>query len=290
MGIQKRQNETKMQQLVVVQNQTYKHAKRINTLLFFVSVIIPVIINFVLFIELSDKLMAILSMLSFLIMFLTGFLSKSIKINKQKAAMVQLQFDAYVFDIEDKIKIDKDVVYEQVEKYKNKDWKRKTNWYSDYDKLGKTKAIFYAQKQNVAWSKKLSDKYWRTLFGLFVLLLLIGVFNLIVFDFSVIKALSIAFTLIPTIDYVKEFLRMKNDDESKIEEINKMIISIEKSFEKLDDNELLSLLIILQHQIHDFRKNKYMIPDWFDKIHFRKLQAVEDRKAEDKTKIKDNKK
>lgn len=289
MGIQKRQNETKMQQLIVVQNQTYKHAKRINALLFFVSVIIPVIINFILFIELSDKLMGIISLVSFLIIFLAAFLSKTIKINKQKAAVVQLKFDAYVFDIEDKIKIDKDVVYEQIEKYKNKDWHRKSNWYSDYDKLGKTKAMFYAQKQNVVWSNKLTKKYWRTLIVIFILIILIVSVNLILFDFSVVKVLTIAFTLMPAIDYAKEFLRMKKDDESKTEEINQMIVCIENSLEKIDDSDILTLLLILQHQIHDFRKNKYMIPDWFDKIHFRKLQAVEDRKAENKTKIKDNK-
>ena len=143
----KRQNEPEMQQLLVTQHFTYTNAKRWVAVLFCVLVILPVGINIALFFSLPNIAVGILSFLSFILLALGELIREHISNQKKLAAMLQQKFDMYVFDMDTNCGIDENLIAQQIEKYENKDWKRKRNWYQNYESHDKHKVIFFVKKK-----------------------------------------------------------------------------------------------------------------------------------------------
>ncbi len=275
----KRQNEPEMQQLIVTQHFTYTNAKRWVAILFCVLVVLPVGINIALFFDLPDIAVALLAFLSLILLALGELIREHVSSQKKLAAMLQQKFDLYVFNMDANCGIDENLIAQQVEKYKNKDWDRKENWYQNYENLAKNKVIFYCQKENIDWTGNISKRFCNFLVAIIIILLITFVANLIINNSSIIKILSILITALPLISYgLSSYKKIKRDNNELIE-MDKSAKEINSRIDEINDDELINRINVLQTMIYKFRQSKYLIPDWFESKYHKHLQAVEARKA-----------
>lgn len=275
----KRQNEPEMQQLLIAQHFTYTNAKLWVVVLFCVLVIIPVGINIALFFDLSDIAVGILAFSTLILLALGELIREHISNQKELAAMLQHKFDVYVFDIDANYGLDENLIAQQVEKYKNKDWNRKENWYQNYENLDKNKVIFYCQKENIDWTGNISKKFCSFLIIILSFLFISFVVNLIFNNSSIIKILSIIITALPLLSYgLSSYKKIKHDNK-ELQEMDRLSKEIDSRINVIDTNELDNKINVLQTMIYSFRQTKYLIPDWFENIYHKHLQSIEVRKA-----------
>lgn len=275
----KRQNEPEMQQLLVTQHFAYTNAKRWVAVLFCVLVILPVGIDIALFFSLPNIAVGILSFLSFILLALGELIREHISNQKKLAAMLQQKFDIYVFDMDTNCGIDENLIAHQIEKYKNKDWQRKENWYQNYESLDKYKVIFYCQKENIDWTGNISKKFCNFLIIVIAFLFISFIVNLIINNSSIIKILSIAITALPLLSYGFSSYKKIKRDNNELLEMDKFAKEINRRIEEINEDDLSNRVNILQTMIYKFRQSKYLIPDWFESKYHKHLQAVEARKA-----------
>ncbi|MDD5292848.1 MAG: S-4TM family putative pore-forming effector [Candidatus Izemoplasmatales bacterium] len=278
-GIQKRQNEAEMQLLIIAQHFTYKCAKKWVLFLFIVCVIFPIGINIALYFAINDIHTGVLALTSISLLFIGDFISKEIERVKKKAAMLQQKFDLHVFRLDIASGIDDNIIAEQQEKYKNRDWYRKANWYANYESMDIDKAIFYSQRENIDWTKNIANRYRYFLVGITIIALLTFGLNLVLNNSSVVKMLSILMTAIPLIIYAKTgYYKIKQDNEN-LARIIKFADEIQSNINEISPEKLKNSTYILQITIYKFRQEKYLIPDWFENRYYKHLQAIENRKA-----------
>ncbi len=273
-----KQNKDENQILIVAQHFAYKSAKVLTIFLFVMSVIIPIGFNITLIWVKNDIVTTIFSFVSICFVVLCEVLRNILANKKSIAAQVQQKFDSNVFELGNDFCLDEETVDFAVEKYKNKDWDRKKDWYPDYSKLDKNKAIYYCQKENIDWTNNLSVKYITFLIICFVIMVLAITVNFIIADDSISHIISIFVIALPLLTYCNSgFSKIRNDGKS-LNEIkdyaNKIDVLIN---EKNNVNE--KMLENLQWMIFYYRKNKYLIPDWFDRLFYKKIQNHELNKA-----------
>lgn len=275
----KKQNEPEMQQLLVAQHFTYTNAKCWAGILFCVLVILPVGINIALFFNLPDIAVGILAFASLLLLALGELIREHVSTQKKFAAMLQQKFDLDVFSMDVDYGIEENLIAQQIEKYKNKDWKRKENWYQDYGNIDKSKAIFYCQKENIDWTGNIGKKFCNFLVTILIILLVSFVVNLIINNNSIIKILSILITALPLISYGFSSYKKIKHDNSELLEMDILAKEINTRINEIDGNVLSNKINVLQTMIYKFRQSKYLIPDWFESKYHKYLQAIEGRKA-----------
>ena len=275
----KRQNEPALQLIIVAQHYTYTNAKCWAFVLFFVLVVLPVGINIALFFSMPDLATGLLALLSFVLLVFGELIRNHIQKEKRYAAMLQQKFDTYVFDINSQYGIDENIIAEQLEKYKKKDWERKQNWYQNYEYMNKQKAIFYCQKENVDWTNNISKRYCKFLLAIVTILLLSFVVNCVINNSSIIKILSILVAALPLISYGFTSYKKIRRDNIEMAEIDKFVKEINSNIDTINETELSNKINVLQTMIFKFRQTKYLIPDWFENKYRKHLQAVEARKA-----------
>ena len=275
----KRQNEQRMQRLVVAQHFAYSSAKKLAFVLFVILVIVPLSINMALFFDLSDEITGILSLISLSVLFIGEILRDVIANRKIIAAKIQQVFDIYVFGLDYAFLIDENELEESIQKFTKKDWHRKKDWYNNYEEGDKNKTIFYCQKENIDWTGNLSRRYKNFLTGVIITLLLVFVLNGILNNSSIIKLLSIAVTAMPIISYGVSGLKKIKQDDEKRKDIEKFANFINDNLDKLSNSELGDKVICLQIMIYESRKTQYLIPDWFEKIYYKSMQKLENAKT-----------
>ena len=275
----KRQNEPALQLIIVAQHYTYTNAKSWAFVLFFVLAVLPVGINIALFFSMPDLATGLLALLSLVLLVFGEYIRNHIQKEKRYAAMLQQKFDTYVFDINSQYGIDENIIAEQLEKYKKKDWERKQNWYQNYEYMNKQKAIFYCQKENVDWTNNVSKRYCKFLLAMVTILLLSFVANCVINNSSIIKILSILIAALPLISYGFTSYKKIRRDNMEMAEIDKFVKEINSNIDTIDETELSNKINVLQTMIFKFRQTKYLIPDWFENKYCKHLQAVEARKA-----------
>lgn len=277
-NIHKKQNEKEMQSLVVAQHYVYREAKLWALVLFIISVLVPVSLNTSLIWITDEIIVGLMSFISILILFFSELIRSEISVLKENASIIQQKFDINVFSFKNNFNIDEDIVQHYLEKYKNKDWERKKNWYEKYDKLDKNKAIFYCQKENIDWTNSLSKKYTKFLVVLFLIMVILFILNLIFNNSSIIHTISILIVALPLLTYCYSgYIKIKNDNKliARIENVtNGISVNIES-----DNQPTETSLVNLQWMIFFLRCNKYLVPDWFDRLFYKKIQSIEKRKS-----------
>jgi len=279
-NIYKRQNEAEMLKLVTSQHYTYSCAKKWNRLLIFLMVFVPLLINIsLIFIPKDNKnILPILSFVSLCILVLTPLINEKIDSIKRIAALIQQKFDCYIFELPlyDET-VNDNYINNYVNKYGNKQFDRAKNWYENHSKIDKNKAIFYCQKENITWSNDLLHGFFVQ--NLIILLIIIGfiVVHFILFDFTIINVLSIISIATPLLSFIiKEFLSIRKSKHNidgllcHSETIEKLIIKNVDIFEEIQR---------LQIEIYLWRKDMYLIPDWYDLRNYMRIQKNEKKNA-----------
>lgn len=283
-NINAKQNSKKSQEMIVAQHYTYREAKLWVFILFIISVIIPLCINIGLIWIKNETIAAIISFFSIITLIITELIRNKIAKIKEIAASIQQLFDISVFGLKNDFCINKDKVFAYLRKYKNKDWVRKANWYTVSNNVEHNKAVFYCQKENIDWTQSLSKKFKSLLYLLISLLVVMVVLNFIFINDSIIHIISVIITSLPLLSYVYcGLVKIKNDDDA-LDELNKYTLVIEGILKTSKDIDLY--IENLQWMIFYFRKNKYLIPDWFDKLYYKKIQEIETEKSKQVNKIK----
>jgi hypothetical protein len=117
------------------------------------------------------------------------------------------------------------------------------------------------------------------LVGITIIALLTFGLNLVLNNSSVVKMLSILMTAIPLIIYAKTgYYKIKQDNEN-LARIIKFADEIQSNINEISPEKLKNSTYILQITIYKFRQEKYLIPDWFENRYYKHLQAIENRKA-----------
>ncbi|MBE5738741.1 MAG: hypothetical protein E7354_03350 [Clostridiales bacterium] len=283
-NINAKQNSKKSQEMIVAQHYTYREAKLWVFILFMISVIIPLCINIGLIWVKNETIAAIISFFSIITLIITELIRNKIAKIKEIAASIQQLFDISVFGLKNDFCINKDEVFAYLRKYKNKDWERKINWYTVSNNIEHNKAVFYCQKENIDWTQSLSKKFKSLLYLLISLLVVMVVLNFIFINDSIIHIISVIITSLPLLSYVYcGLVKIKNDDDA-LDELNKYTLVIEGILKTSKDIDLY--IENLQWMIFYLRKNKYLIPDWFDKLYYKKIQEIETEKSKQVNKIK----
>ncbi|HQC30250.1 MAG TPA: S-4TM family putative pore-forming effector [Acholeplasmataceae bacterium] len=272
------QNIPENQQLIVAQHYVYKKAKQLSLLLFILSVIIPLIFNITKIWITNEIVAAIFSFVSICFLIASKIINSIINKEKSLAAQIQQKFDINVFELNNINCLNNEKIYVVAEKYKYKDWHRKKDWYPDYQELDKNKAIFYCQQQNLEWTNNLSRKYMMFLTVCVILMAAAVTLNFIIENKTMIHIISTIVIALPLITYyLVGFIKMIEDNQS-LTEIRKYSNEIEILFKnKIIVN--LFMLENLQWMIFYYRKSKYLIPEWFDRIFYKNISNMEQKKV-----------
>ena len=130
--------------------------------------------------------------------------------------------------------------------------------------------ILRCQKENITWSNDLLHGFYVQ--NLIIFLIIIGfiIVHFILFDFTIINVLSIISIATPLLSFIiKEFLSIRK---SKIN--IDCLLNHSNTIEKLIVRNVdISVEIQrLQIEIYLWRKDMYLIPDWYDLKNYMRVQ------------------
>lgn len=272
-----KQNNVYFQELLTTQHFVYRLAKRINYLCYVFSILFPIAISILLIWFTDEIFVAVCAFTSIILMLLSHLLSYLVEKYKNDAAMIQQLFDCELYDISSHFDIDIDIINEYLVKYKNKEYNRKNNWYSDYSKLPKNKAIFMCQKENVDWTTRTSKTFIVTLCIVLCLSLIPIIVGFIVSGYTLPKLLSYIMIISPFASFLISSIFSVTKENKTVYE---MEIKISNCFELLKQNVLTDdRLEQLQTYIYLYRKEKFLIPEFFDKLFYKKNKEIQDQKS-----------
>lgn len=262
-GIARRQNEDKSIAKLAAQRQLYSNAKKISICKAAFSVWIPFVLAIVLsFVNKESKCQYIVHVLSILSLVVAFFVKNKIKECKNLAALIQQQFDIYVYNMpwDDRIfGENKELCYEigcYSKKILNDSVERAKliNWYvPSVDEHSINQAIQECQRENYCWDVALRKKFKG------FCLLWIAVFIIIVFGLGcykgedVVQLIARLAFILPMIEWLLNTIEQLNEDIENLKEIDSMLNRPStNSMEDLQD---------IQKKIFDHRKGCYTIPN-----------------------------
>ncbi|WP_294189018.1 S-4TM family putative pore-forming effector [uncultured Clostridium sp.] len=259
-GINQRQNEENSILMLAAQRQIYKEAKIINRVIAICSVIIPFISVIISLVITDNRLSLVFKLISIISWVASLLLGIRIKETQGLAALIQQQFDVYVFSFEWDKKLfrrNKDVTYIITQKAK-KLLKKRTiedeklpDWYTkEVDELPLNKAIKLCQEENINWDSELRKHYSKVtsavVISLVVIIIAMGIYK---------KDLILAFLsfAIPIFQWEVKVITAIFSDLKRLNKLSESINDIKIS--ELDE------LLEIQRDIYEHRKNCYLIDD-----------------------------
>lgn len=283
------QNNPECLRLLSIQRSLYRRAKRIQRIVFFVSLIYAVSSVLLMFflkdteffseskiysirligsIPFRGNIFCIIAVLYFLFCsFMKDFISKL----KRDAAVIQQCFDLSVYSDS----LDKNIKEYcfawnssalcriEAEFNYSEPLENMENWYRDYSDLPDIIQVLLCQNENIMWDKKLIKSYRNLVFYCCLIFIFILLFICVIKDVTVTVALSFLGLIIPLMDFLVSIIFNLNSDINRINSLeSKMDFIIEKIKYGSTDG-LIQDIIAVQYLIFENRKDSYMIPDWF---------------------------
>lgn len=265
-----KQNEDRLLGLLAAQRRLYTEGKRVNTIIFLVTLAVAAVIPMIMLYnpETNDTL-NILFGIGSIVMALA--LKNIPKKRAETGAKVQEEFDASLYDLEwNKMLVKEKVPPPRIKraelKYRNKaDLK---NWYSDYSKLEKSKAILLCQGENLYWDSKQKWGY-ATFLTVIAVILLIGGWIL---GFNIFRLepndylLSVFF---PQAGFIVHLITIIADLRKASKELDSKMINANTIFNKYkDSNDPVpsATLREIQDAIFENRKKNVPVPDWYYRL------------------------
>ena len=155
----------------------------------------------------------------------------------------------------------------------------KRDWYSDYSTMSPEDQVFYCQKENLRWDRKLRNDYTRFVSLSFGALALISIVAALIINPSFTKTVIVIAGLVPALDHCFSVSKSVKQDTDCVQAIEKKCNEIEKDTDAQCE-DLCEKLISIQKLIYDHRRNGYLIPDWFYSKHQKKYQKEESQIAD----------
>lgn len=258
----------------------YSVGKLWSVILVFISVVIPVIINIILFIFNIKMLSACLIFTSFICFGLSELLRLKIKKWKFFGAGMQQYFDEFVFKLKNTCrkyicpkKLSQFERSKLIKKFEKKDNKRFQNWYSNFTSLSYENAVYQCQKQNIRWDIYVRKNYLIFLVIISILIIVVIILNSIIRRMNILLVIAILSSLVPIGSFLYNGIKKLYNDIKSQSALYEHIESIES---KQTNKELWDEIEELQIEIYNYRKQAYLIPNWFYKLSRNSKQKEED--------------
>lgn len=277
-----RQNDRKILLMQNAQREEYTKAKRDLYIGFYLSIagtFIFIVLTSLFELELITTLSSFTAIAVFS---LKSYLEKTSYEHIDLGAKIQQTIDTHLFQMPDKCHtLLPSEIDEITAPYAANDLSKFKNWYSDYSTFDFTKQIFFSQKENIRWDKKLREKFSKIIISLMIILPVL----LIIYLMSINTTISHSFALASWLFPLEQFLITQQiglrKDILYLVKINNEYKDIEKSYDKNRTNEILCKLCGLQAYIYEHRKKSVLIPNWFYKKNHRIMQEYENVLAEE---------
>ena len=275
-GLVERQNSPSSLRMLAAQRQLYRDSKKINTLIFITSVLLPFICSLLRELVPSYPLLSIGScVISILGMIIGVFFAKYVNKRQTLAAKIQLLFDVEVFQLKWDERFfgsnsnTNSIIAEKSMKILADMDKRNLllDWYpKQYDAFPLLKSIPLCQYANINWDTKT-----RSLFKACIITLIAIMISAIIV-LGVIKKESLEMFLvrlsfiIPLVKWLSSKIISIDADLNRLEEL-KGIFLLDKEY---DSNQL----IVIQTKIQAHREKCTLIPDWFYLLNRKKQEEI----------------
>lgn len=280
-SIFERQNRKDNLLQLMAMRRLYSNAKFVNSINFFISVMIPVLIALGKgFIEhfspdVGRKITPYLAYYGIGVLLVTIFTGGIVSRLKKKAATIQEMFDCDVLSIQwNELKIGKKISHSIVLKHSRYYKKRKkdkdfTNWYihNHYD-LPSNKTALLCQYENIGWDisqrEVVSKLYATALIVTLILLITYGVYsNALLEDFL--------FYIVFLLPLFRHFFIQFKENKGSIDKINRINDYLEKKIDemielKLTDDQIDSVVRAVQDEIYSHRATSNPMPDFIHKL------------------------
>ena len=268
----------------------YSVGKLWSGLLVFLSVVVPVVINIILSIFNIDTLNCCLIFISFACFGLSELTRAMMKKWKFYGAGMQQYFDECVFDLKNSCrkyicpkKLSQFERSKLIKKFEKKDNKPFQNWYSDFSSLSYEDAVYQCQKQNIRWDICVRKNYLIFLIIISVVIIAGIVLNAIIKRMDILLIIAILSSLVPIVTFLYNGIKKLCKDIKSQRSLYEHIESIESEQTK---KELWDEIEELQIEIFNYRKQAYLIPNWFYKLSRSSKQKEEDYFAKSLSKTK----
>lgn len=146
------------------------------------------------------------------------------------------------------------------------------NWYPDYSFLSPQKAVFFCQKENLRWDRKL--RVSMMIVGLIFLFGFMGLLLLRVWNMKVCNALPTLMAGAGIFSVSVNVLVGLVFDCVRLTKINEIAAIVEKNLQ--GGLSIAGLLIDMQNKIYENRCKVVLVPDFFYKILRKRQQKSED--------------
>lgn len=270
-GINKRQNEENSILKLAAQRQTYKEAKMVNRVIFICSVGIPFISSLISLFFFDDSWKLCSKGISIASWMLALFLQMKIKKAQETAALIQQQFDVYVFSFNWDNKLfrkNRNIDYtinQKVDRLLKKSTiedEHLENWYrKEVDVLSLEKGVKLCQEENINWDSELRNFY--RLVSLIMMIILLGIIVLIGIYQNNVLLVSLSFG-IPIFQWEMKILISIKADIERLNGLSNYINNIEVC--------TIEELIEIQRDIYEHRQRCYLIDDKVQNILRDKLE------------------
>lgn len=253
--------------MLAAQRQLYREGKAYGYLTAIFTVVLPLLCCGIQAVfQAGSILNAVFSLVSIAGCFVGIVLSSPAKKAVSEAALIQQQFDLYVFDMAWDNRLfgdNKDmsaIISEKSQKYMKKGsyMQELKNWYpKEIEELPPQEAIYACQKTNICWDVRLKEHYRRAV--CIVIFLCIGVILWIGIarNESITDFLGRLVYICPLLYWLSSTVKSLNENIRTLEELGQEMDGIHG-----DD---MDFLYRMQKGIYDHRKSECLVPDWFHK-------------------------
>jgi len=276
-----RQNNHEILLLLAAQSDQYSIAKKLQYPAFYLSILGTIIFSVLTSLYDVELLRTLSSFMAIVIFVLTSFLERRSKNYIEQAARIQQTIDVHLFRLPDKSHtLTRMEIREIVANYTSMDLASYMNWYSDYSGTDYPNQVFFSQKENIRWDKKLKKKYLILIIVLALLFPTLLVLHAIFFNKTASSFFAVASWLFPLEQFLVIYWIGLNDNISYLDNVNQFAREVEKDITLRSAHEIECKLCGLQTYIYEYRKRAILIPNWFYQKHKKEIQDYEDRVAE----------
>lgn len=279
-SIFRKQNEREFLLLQKAQRSTYTKAKRTLYPGAIISVL-GITIFAILTVRFESSLIYSLSSFFAIAAFaINEYLGKKTSSLIGEAAKIQQTIDVRLFQMPDNCHtLVPSEIAEYSALYSEDDLNEFNNWYSDYSDLDFPKQVFYCQKENIRWDRRLREKYADLILKLMFVFPVLLILHAIFFNLTAAQFFAVASWLFPLEQLlVMQWMGLRSNIEL-LDETGREYTAIETSYNGYSSNEINCKLCGMQSYICEHRKRAILVPDWFYQKHQRRMQAFEDNIA-----------
>lgn len=276
-----KQKDREILLLLAAQNHQYSIAKKLQYPALYLSILGTIIFTILTSLYDVELLRTLSSFMAIVIFVITSILERKSKNYIEQAAKIQQTIDVHLFRIPDNSHtLTRTEIKEIVADYGSVDLANFMNWYSDYSGMDFPRQVFFSQKENIRWDKKLKKKYLGRIIALAVLFPTLLVLHAIFLNKTASSFFAVASWLFP----LEQFLIIQwiglVDNIKYLESVNQFAREIDNDLNLRSAREVECKLCGLQTYIYEYRKRSILIPNWYYQKHQKEIQDYEDKVAE----------